>query len=60
MAITIKRGSTDEARREFICFVHAFQCMGLNDLDDATVTLTPRTTTPSPYSRPWSTTPSPT
>lgn len=39
MAITIKRGSTEEARREFICFVHAFQCMGLNSLDAETVTL---------------------
>ena len=39
MAITIKRGITDEAKREFICYVHAYQCMGLNNLDDATVTL---------------------
>ena len=39
MAITIKRGSTEEARREFICFVHAYQCMGLNSLDAPTVTL---------------------
>ena len=39
MAITIRRGEGEDARREFYNYVHAYQCMGLNRLDDDVVTL---------------------
>lgn len=35
MAITIKRGSTEDARRELTCYYQAYECMTIQDSAEA-------------------------
>lgn len=35
MAVTIKRGSTEEARKEYTCYYQAFWCMQIEEDADA-------------------------
>ena len=35
MAVTIRRGTTDDARREYVCFILAYACMEIKQTADA-------------------------
>ena len=35
MAVTIKRGTTDDARREYVCFILAYRCIEIEQTADA-------------------------
>ena len=38
MAVTIRRGTTEDARREFTCYYQAYWCMQISEAED-TVTI---------------------
>jgi len=37
MAVTIKRGNTQNAHNEYICYYHAFACMTIKEAADAVI-----------------------